>query len=66
MPCPDCGSTKLLFREATGLEWLVLLFISRRKYRCFDCKRAFRAFDRSGESREEPEMVAKTNPASTI
>jgi DNA-directed RNA polymerase subunit RPC12/RpoP len=46
MPCPDCGSNRLWFREATGTERLVLLFISKRKYRCLDCDRVFRSVDR--------------------
>jgi hypothetical protein len=66
MPCPDCGSNNLLFREAAGLEWFMLLFVSQRKYRCLECKRAFRAADRRGEPRDEPKMAHKTEQVSTI
>jgi DNA-directed RNA polymerase subunit RPC12/RpoP len=46
VPCPDCGSNRLRVRGATGLEWFVLLFISKRKYRCLECDRVFRSVDR--------------------
>jgi hypothetical protein len=55
MPCPACGSNKLRLREATGLEYLILLFISKRKYRCRECRLAFRMPDRRRVPRDKPE-----------
>jgi transposase len=36
----------LILREATGFERLILLFITKRRYRCRDCQSSFRAADR--------------------
>lgn len=55
MACPACGSNKLRFREATGLEYLILLFISKRKYRCRECGLSFRMPDRRRVPRNKPE-----------
>lgn len=50
--CPACGSKNLSLREATGLEYLILLFISKRKYRCRECQTRFRMPDRRKVPRE--------------
>jgi hypothetical protein len=65
MPCPACGSNKLKLREATGLERLILLFISKRKYRCRECNIAFRAPDRRRTRREKVSMQGKAGSIST-
>jgi hypothetical protein len=65
MPCPACGSNKLRLREATGLERLILLFISKRKYRCRECNIAFRAPDRRRMRREKVSMRGKAGSIPT-
>jgi hypothetical protein len=64
MPCPVCGSSKLKLREATGLERLILLFISKRKYRCRECNLAFRAPDRRRTPRDKVPMHGKARTLS--
>lgn len=61
MPCPKCGSHQLKIREAKGLEWVVLLFRSKRKYRCRDCGYAFRAPDRRGTPRDAAALQGKAD-----
>jgi transposase-like protein len=53
MPCPRCASNNLRIRQATGLEFLVLLFISKRRYTCRECDKVFRAPDRRQSRRDE-------------
>lgn len=65
MPCPKCGSSRLSVREATGFEALLLLFITKRKYRCFDCKHYFRALDRRRVPRDKVASSAKAGQAAT-
>jgi transposase-like protein len=52
MPCPQCASDNLRIKQATGLEFLVLLFISKRHYTCRDCDKVFRAPDRRQAKRD--------------
>ncbi|GEM_PF-4679419 len=52
MGCPRCSSNDLKIRQATGLEFIVLLFITLRKYTCRRCGTTFRAPDRRKQSRE--------------
>jgi len=52
MTCPKCKSSELRIRQATGIEFVVLLFISLRKYRCRGCGHSFRAEDRRKAARE--------------
>jgi len=61
MPCPACGSNRLLLREATGFERVVLLFIAKRKYRCRDCNHAYRAVDRRRIPRDRVAMSKEVN-----
>jgi transposase-like protein len=58
MPCPRCASNNLRIRQATGLEFLVLLFISKRRYTCRECDKVFRAPDRRQSRRDEAESSA--------
>jgi hypothetical protein len=67
MPCPSCGSNNLALREARGFEWLVLLFTTKRKYRCRECNQWFRAPDRRRMPRgkmETPVSVRVSNESS--
>lgn len=52
MGCPSCKSNDLKIRQATGIEFIILLFISLRKYTCRRCGTKFRAPDRRKQSRE--------------
>jgi hypothetical protein len=53
MKCRKCGSSDFRIRQGTGIEFLVLLFISLRKYTCQRCGRSVRAPDRRQRKREE-------------
>lgn len=53
MPCPTCASNNLRITQATGMEFLVLLFISKRRYTCRECDTVFRAPDRRQAKRDE-------------
>lgn len=51
-----------MLRAATGLEFLILLFITQRRYRCRDCKTSFRAPDRRLTPRAEMDFQAAGLP----
>ncbi len=53
MPAPDAASNNLRIRQAKGLEFFVLLFISKRRYTCRECDKVFRAPDRRQSRRDE-------------
>jgi transposase len=43
----------LRIKQAKGLEFFVLLFISKRQYTCRECGKVFRAPDRRQSRRDE-------------
>jgi hypothetical protein len=55
--CPKCASNNLRIKQATGLEFFVLLLISKRHYTCRDCDTVFRALDRRLARREDSEAA---------
>lgn len=52
MKCPKCQGSTLKIKPAAGFEFLLLLFISKRKYTCASCGHAYRAPDRREFKRE--------------
>jgi hypothetical protein len=57
MVCPFCRSDKLRIKHAVGMEMIILLFTSKRKYRCCDCNFGFRAPDRRRVPRQTPDAA---------
>jgi len=58
MPCPECASENLRIKQAKGLEFFVLLFITKRLYTCRDCDTVFRAPDRRQTRRDQDAAAA--------
>jgi len=57
MTCPKCTvSRDFKIRYATGFEYIVLLFITHRKYTCRKCGHSFRAPDRRQHKRDKGEV----------
>ncbi|HEX4136606.1 MAG TPA: hypothetical protein VHY84_18490 [Bryobacteraceae bacterium] len=52
MQCPQCKSADLDIRHATDIERVMVFLTQKRKFRCRDCKRVFRAPDRRFQPRE--------------
>jgi rubredoxin len=61
LKCPECHSTNLKIRRATGFERIMLLFTSKRKFCCVGCGLGFRAADRRSISREADNLSAATH-----
>lgn len=57
MCCPKCYNDHLLIRRNNGLERIMVLLTSKRKYVCMTCAHVFRAPDRRRISREEDSPV---------
>ncbi len=52
MCCPKCYNDHLLIRRNNGLERIMILLTSKRKYVCMTCAHVFRAPDRRRVNRE--------------
>ena len=59
MQCPKCKCTDLDIRQATDLERTMVFITRKRKFRCRECMRVFRAPDRRFRPRV-PEDVLET------
>jgi hypothetical protein len=46
--CPKCRSDRLRVKQPKAIEFLLVFFTGKRKYRCRDCGVAFRMTDRRG------------------
>ncbi len=55
MQCPKCASRRLDIRQPTGFEPLMIFLTQKRKFRCRECEREFRAMDRRRISRNAHE-----------
>jgi hypothetical protein len=55
--CPKCGRERTRICARSGLEWLLVLATTLRKYSYFDCGHSFRAGDRRRFDRDGPQAV---------
>jgi Zn finger protein HypA/HybF involved in hydrogenase expression len=62
MCCPKCQSKRLDIRQETGLEPIMIFFTGKRKFRCRECEREFRAPDRRRTRRETSEAIRAAHP----
>ena len=58
MMCPKCRSTILRIRRITGIERILTVLTSKRKYLCPACGCEFRAPDRRKVPREGDDLAA--------
>jgi hypothetical protein len=50
--CSMCHCDRLAVKQLSGLEALISRLTGTRKYRCFVCRREFRAHDRRNRRRD--------------
>ena len=57
--CSACNCDRLAVRELSGVERLISRLTGTRKYRCFICRREFRARDRRNRPRDAQGNVVR-------
>jgi hypothetical protein len=66
MHCPKCCSNHLDIRQPTGFEPVMIFLTNKRKFRCRECLREFRAPDRRRKRREMSEAYTRARVAGAL